>query len=182
MLTAVLDHIIAPGEALHHFISNRYNITSSAEEIMTTLSKTPQSVTPNTSTRRARALGVGAAVLSTTLLWLAALAVNIDLRVDPPGDGQPAMIVGLPVTIGSTLVLALIGWGTLAVLERFVRRAGTIWTGLAIAALMLSFVPILSVEATAGTKTVLSLMHLAVAAILIPTLRRGTPTTRNALT
>ncbi|WP_431926146.1 DUF6069 family protein [Nonomuraea jabiensis] len=137
---------------------------------MTTLTETG---TPRSITWPARALGVGTAVLSTTLLWLAALVVNIDLRVDLPADGQPAAMVGLPVTIGSTLVFSLLGWGALAVLERFARRARTIWTGLAVAALMLS-VPILGVEATAGTKAVLCSMHLAVAAVLIRTLRRGT--------
>lgn len=72
---------------------------------MTTLTETG---TPRSITWPARALGGGAAVLSSTLLWLA------------------------------------------------------------VAALMLSFVPILGVEATAGTKAVLCAMHPAVAAILIP--------------
>lgn len=92
------------------------------------------------------------------------------------------MIVGLPLVIGFTLVLALLGWGALAVLERYIRRARTIWTMIAIAVLMLSFVPILGVEATSGTKSVLSLMHLAVAAVLIPMLRRSAPKLHSAAT
>nr|WP_245651549.1 DUF6069 family protein [Streptosporangium amethystogenes] len=80
--------------------------------------------------------------------------------------------------IGFTLVLALLGWGALAVLEQYIRRARTIWTVIAIAVLMLSFVPILGVEATSGTKSMLSLMHLAVAAVLIPRLRRSAPKPR----
>ncbi|MEV6864597.1 DUF6069 family protein [Streptosporangium subroseum] len=149
---------------------------------MTAPSQTPQSVTTNTSARRVRALAVGGAVLATSLLWLAAQVLDIDLRVDQPGDGQPPVTVGLPLVIGVTLVLSLLGWGSLAVLERYIRRARTIWTVLAIAVLALSFVPILGVEATSSTKTVLALMHLAVAAVLIPMLRRSAPTAHGATT
>lgn len=139
---------------------------------MTTTSQLPQSGMTGTSARRVRTIAVGGAVLATGLVWLAAHVLDIDLRVDQR-NGQPPMIVGLPLVIGSTLALALLGWGALAVLERYIRRARTIWTVIAVAVLMLSFVPILGVEATSGTKSVLSLMHLAVAAVLIPMLRRS---------
>ncbi len=98
--------------------------------------------------------------------------LGIDLRVDPH-NGQPAGPVGLPNVIGFTLVFSLLGWGVLALLERYARRARTIWTVLALAVLAISFVPVAYVEATAGTKTILSLMHLALASVLIPLLRRG---------
>ncbi|MBC6468866.1 hypothetical protein HKK74_25730 [Actinomadura alba] len=114
-------------------------------------------------------------MLATSLLWLAAQILDIDLRVDQPGDGQPPMTVGLPLIIGFTLALSLLGWGALAVLERYIRRARIIWSLLAGSVLLISFVPILSVGAASGTKTMLSLIHLAVAAVLIPMLRRGVP-------
>ena len=142
---------------------------------MTTPSQTNRSVTTNTSAWRFRALAVGSAVLATSLLWLAAQVLGIDLRVDQPGDGQPPVTVSLPLIIGLTLVLSLLGWGALAVLERYTRRARTIWSVLAGSVLLISFVPIVSVGATSGTKTMLSLIHLAVAAVLIPMLRRGAP-------
>jgi hypothetical protein len=126
-------------------------------------------------TNALRPLAVGGAVLSTGLLWLAARLLDIGLRVDQPGDGRPPVTVGLPLVIGTTLVLSLFGWGALAILERCTRRARTIWSVGACSVLLISFVPIAGVEAASGTKILLSLMHLAVAAILIPALRRGAP-------
>jgi hypothetical protein len=135
---------------------------------MTTISGTPRRITT-------RALAVGGAVLGPVLLWVFAQVLNIDLFVDPR-NGQPAGPVPLSFIIGFALGAALLGWAALAVLERFTRRAATIWTALAVAVLLLSFVPLFGVGATAGTKTILALMHVAVAAVLIPVLlRRPSP-------
>ncbi|MDF2706506.1 MAG: hypothetical protein K0R62_2158 [Nonomuraea muscovyensis] len=121
--------------------------------------------------RRTRVLAVGGAVLAAVLLGLAAAVLGIELRVDMR-NGQPPMVIGLPLVAGFALAFALLGWGALAVLERFSERAATIWTWLAVIVLLASFVPILSAEATAGARTVLAAMHLAVAAVLVPLLRR----------
>lgn len=115
-------------------------------------------------------LAVAAATLSTSLLWLAAQALDIDLRVDQ-GNGQPPMVVSLPLVIGFTLALTLAGWGTLVLFERFVPRGRIVWTVLATAVLALSFLPVLASDATSGTKLMLSLMHLAAGALLIPATR-----------
>jgi hypothetical protein len=69
-----------------------------------------------------------------------------------------------------TALIALLGWGALALLERVTRHARTVWTGLAVAVLAVSFVPIAVEKATADTKIVLVLIHLVVAAVLIPML------------
>ncbi|MGI8335681.1 DUF6069 family protein [Actinomadura scrupuli] len=122
--------------------------------------------------RRRRAIAAGGAVAAAGLLWLVARALDVDLRV-AQGDGQESQVVGLPMVAGCTLVVALLGWGVLALLEHRTRRARTWWTGLAAAVLLLSFVPVVTVSATTGTKVALSLMHLAVAAVLIPSLRGG---------
>ncbi len=45
-------------------------------------------------------------------------------------------------------------------------------TALAVTALVASFAPILSVQAGAGVRDILALMHVAVAAVLVPGLRR----------
>lgn len=84
------------------------------------------------------------------------------------------MEVGLPAVIGFTLVSSLLGWGALVLLEKRIRRAGTIWTALAITVLLLSLGLVLAAEAPRATKTVLSLMHITGAAVLILMLRRGT--------
>ncbi|TMQ84004.1 hypothetical protein ETD83_41040 [Actinomadura soli] len=67
---------------------------------------------------------------------------------------------------------ALLGWGAMAVLERFTRHARAIWGVLAAAVLVLSFVPIGIEEATASTRTMLTIIHIAVAVALLPLLRR----------
>lgn len=53
------------------------------------------------------------------------------------------------------------------------RKAGLIWTVVASVVLLISFGPVLGIEASNGTKAVLVLMHIAVGAALIPVLRRG---------
>lgn len=124
--------------------------------------------------RRRRAVAAVAAAGAAGLLWLIARALDVDLEV-AQGPGKESQVVGLPMVAGSALVVALLGWGVLALLEHWTGRARTWWTVLAAAVLLLSFVPIVTVSATTGTKIILSLMHLAVAAVLVPSLRRGTP-------
>ncbi|MEU3458148.1 DUF6069 family protein [Micromonospora sp. NPDC006766] len=142
---------------------------------MKTASSTPTSTETTRSSIQLRAAAIAAAVLTTSLLWLAAWLLDVELTVDQR-NGQPPMDVGLPMVAGSTLAVCALGWGALAVLERFLSHARTIWTVLALAILALSLAaPIFSIEATAGTKTVLSLMHVAVAGVLVPMLGRNRP-------
>ena len=114
---------------------------------------------------------IGGAVLSTAALWIIARIFDIDLRVDPR-NGQPPNEIALPFAAAMALVVALLGWGTRALLGRFTRHAARVWTAVAGVVLVVSFLPILAVEATGGTKAVLALMHLAVAACLIPVFGR----------
>jgi hypothetical protein len=68
---------------------------------------------------------------------------------------------------------SLAGWGLLALLEKRTTRARTIWTGVAILVLVASLSLPLAAGTTTSTKVALSVMHLAVAAVLISALRRG---------
>ncbi|WP_431904934.1 DUF6069 family protein [Nonomuraea sp. bgisy101] len=115
--------------------------------------------------------GKAAAILSATLaacvLWFIAHALNVDLVVDMR-NGQPPTPVGLAQVAGFTLSLSLLAWGVLAALEKYARHGRTIWRVLALTTLAVSFLPILGVEASVGTKIALSLMHGAVAAVLVP--------------
>lgn len=138
---------------------------------MTSIHQLSRATTPSAQRRRVRAAAVGAAVLATSLLGLIARMLGVGLRVDQH-NGQGPQAIGLPLIAGFTLVISLLGWGALALLEHYTRRATTIWSVLAISVLLLSFAPILLAGATTSTKTTLSLIHLTVAAILIPTLRR----------
>ncbi len=66
-------------------------------------------------------------------------------------------------------------WGSLAGLERFVRRPVRIpWAGSAVVATLLSFGGPLGAADTAS-KLALSCLHVVVAAVLIPGLARSRP-------
>jgi hypothetical protein len=114
---------------------------------------------------------VGGAVAGTAALWIIARLLDVDLVVDPK-NGRPPGEIALPFAAAMALAAALLGWGTRALLGRFTRHAARIWTVVAGVVLVVSFLPILSVGATAGTKATLALMHLAVAACLVPVLGR----------
>jgi Family of unknown function (DUF6069) len=124
---------------------------------------------------RVRALGVGGAVTAAVAVWVVAvplLGLHLIIRF---GNSAPET-VGVDVVIGASLIGSLLGYGLLALLEARTTRARTIWTVLAIAALLVSLSLPLSAGVTAATKAALALMHLSVAAVLIPTLRRSSAT------
>jgi len=141
---------------------------------MSTIQQTAHSAAWTLDRRPVRAIAVGGAVLAVSLLWLGAHALGVTFRVDPH-HGHPPQVLSLPLIIGFTLFFCLLGWASLALLERFTRGAKAIWSALAILVLLLSFVPIISVSASAGTTTALSLIHCSIAAVLIPIMRRGNP-------
>jgi hypothetical protein len=138
----------------------------------TTLDKLGRPAANSSSVRRARAVtGVGAAG-ATTALWLAAHLLDIPLTVTI--QGQSPMKIGIGVVLATALTASLAGWGSLALLERLTVRARTIWTALAILALIASFAAPAFADASTSTstRTTLVLMHVTVAAVLIPGLRR----------
>jgi multidrug transporter EmrE-like cation transporter len=84
-------------------------------------------------------------------------------------DGEQTLDIGAPPVAVVALLASLSGWGLLAALERFgARRARAIWTGVAGAVLAVSFLPFVGDGMDGGTRVSLALMHLAVAAVLIP--------------
>nr|WP_237521620.1 DUF6069 family protein [Streptomyces sp. SID4921] len=112
------------------------------------------------------------AVLAPVVVWLAAdPLLGHRLRIT---DGEQTLDIGaLPAALVA-LLASLAGWGVLAALERFGgRRARAVWTGAAVVVLALSFVPLTGEGMDGGTRAALALMHLAVAAVLIPGLRTG---------
>ncbi|WP_067485084.1 DUF6069 family protein [Actinomadura hibisca] len=124
-----------------------------------------------TSARRGRrALAVAGATVASAVVWaVGEPLLGNDLVVSSPG--QDPQDLGAAAFIVMALAFSLLGWGLLAVLERVARRAATIWTVVASLFLLLSFVPLFTVEATGGSKAVLALAHVAVAAVLIPVFR-----------
>lgn len=121
--------------------------------------------------RRGRAAAALGAALATSTVWLVGHTLGVDYVLR---DSMGEATISLPVVIVFTLVFGLLGWASLALLERFTRHARTAWTALAAAVALLSLLPLLPEHATAGTKVTLSLVHLTVAAVLVPVLRRTT--------
>lgn len=131
-------------------------------------------VVPAQSTTRDRRVRRAAAVVTTVavnaVLWAVGAAAGVDYVLsDPTGTA----VIDLPVAVVATAIFALLGWGTLALLERVARRrAMAAWTALAVGIALLSVVPVFLEDATAGTRVALSVLHLAVAAVLVPPFRR----------
>ncbi|MDT3727104.1 DUF6069 family protein [Streptomyces sp. DSM 41972] len=113
------------------------------------------------------AAATAAAVLAPVAIW----AVTDPLRGHPLRitDGEETLDLGAAPVAVVALLASLAGWALLAVLERFgVRRARAVWTGVAVAVLAVSFLPLAGDGLDSGTCTALALMHLAAAAVLIP--------------
>lgn len=128
------------------------------------------------SRRLTRALAVVGGAVAALIVWaLAKYAFDVAMQVRPPGGTGPADVPASNVIFGA-LFGGLVGWALLAILERFVNRARTVWTWIAIAGLVLSFAsPLAAQDATGGTKLALAIMHVAVAAVVIPILARTSP-------
>ena len=122
--------------------------------------------------RRNRILGVAGATLAAAVIWaieVPLLGIHLQTQF---GNTAPQDVTIVLVVI-SALAGSLAGWGVLALLELRYARARTIWTWIALAVLLVSFSAPFSAGTTTTTKFALAVMHLAVAAVLIPTLRRA---------
>jgi hypothetical protein len=109
-----------------------------------------------------------AAMALNAVLWGISSLLGADfVLTDTTGTGA----VTLPVAVIFTAIFGLLGWGLLALLERFTRRATAIWTGVAVAVALLSIVPIFLEGASTATRVALTVLHLAVAAVLVPAFR-----------
>lgn len=124
---------------------------------------------------RARALGVAGAVLAALAVWTAAVPLlGVDLLVRP-GGGRP-QTVGPDSVVMASLIASLLGWALLALLEHRTARARTIWTAVALVVVLLSLGAPLTGGVTTAAAVTLTLMHLAVAAVLITVLPLSSPT------
>ncbi len=119
-----------------------------------------------------RAFAVGAVVLLALVVWAAAVPLlGVQLLVRTPGTSS-TQAIGAGFVLAVSLLASLLGWGLLAALERLTQRAATIWTVAAGVVLLLSLAGPLTAAVTTGGKLTLVLLHLGVAAVLIPLLRR----------
>ncbi len=119
-----------------------------------------------------RALGVVGAVAAAVAVWAIAvplLGVELLVRF---GTGAPES-VGIAYVLGASVIGSLAGWALLVLLERRTSRARTIWTAIAVVAVLLSLSLPLYAGVSTSTKITLAVMHAGVAAVLIPVMRRG---------
>jgi hypothetical protein len=122
--------------------------------------------------RRRRALGIVATLAVTLAVWLLGHLAGADYWI---ADSQGTVRIDALVTTQVTVVLGLAGWGVLALLERLTRYGARAWTVVAVVVVIASMIPIVLVEATTATRVALAAVHLAVGAVLVPTLVRARP-------
>jgi hypothetical protein len=138
---------------------------------MFTLTTTRTESTAVGTRRNQRLLIVAAATVAPALVTAVARVLGVELTVTMPS--QAPMTIGLPMVLIAALLSSTSGWATLALLERITRRARAIWVPLAVVVLILSLGPVLQVDTSAATRATLAVMHVAVAAVLVPGLIRA---------
>ncbi|MGH8915074.1 MAG: DUF6069 family protein [Acidimicrobiia bacterium] len=124
--------------------------------------------------RGGRLRAVVAAVLAAGAGWTVVEVLGgVDLRA-PAFDGSGAgQDVGLVAVVLTSLVASLSAWGLLAVLERYLVRARRIWTVLVLTGFVISLGgPMSGTGIDATDRALLAVLHLIVAAVLIPLLYR----------
>lgn len=110
------------------------------------------------------------AVVVAGLLWGLWRLLGVDLEV---GAGDRVRSVGLISVLVATAVVSLTGLALLGFLGRRTPQALRIWTGLAVAVLLLSALGPLGATTTTGLLALLSL-HLAVGLVVIVAAHRAT--------
>jgi Family of unknown function (DUF6069) len=121
---------------------------------------------------RARALCVLAGVLTAAVAWaveVPLLGIHLNISFGA-GHMQTTIVAGQ--VIGASLIASLLGWLLLALLERHTPRAPALWTGIALVVLAVSVAPPLAAATTTSAAVGLVVMHLAVAATVIPAMAR----------
>ncbi len=124
--------------------------------------------------RRQRLTAVAAAAGAAMMTWiLIEPLAGFDLRA-PVFDGSAKSIdIGPGLVIINSAVPTLVGWGLLAMLERWTSRPRSIWTTVAMAGLMISLAgPMLGEGVSLTNRWFLELLHMVVAAVYIPLMRR----------
>jgi hypothetical protein len=141
---------------------------------MTTSTTGPVPAVARPGPRRRRLLRgaavLGAAAAAATVWLVAVRGAGVDLRVV---IGDRTESIGLGPVLGVSLVVGLLGWALLAALESRSRRATSMWTAVAVAVVVLSLVGPISGAVTPAAAMVLVALHLTVAAVLIPLMRRS---------
>ena len=137
---------------------------------MTATTATATTAPPTVIGRRGvRAASVAAAGLANGAIFVVCRAGGVEFTTTDATGEHPFPATGIVLV---SVVFGLLGWATLAGLERWTRRPALIWSVLATVVVLLSMVPIALIDASAGTKAALAVIHVVVALALLPMLRR----------
>jgi len=123
--------------------------------------------------RRVRRLvAAGSAVVAAVAAWALIEPIGgVDLRAPAQGSSE-GFDIGLLAVALTSAAASLVAWGSLAAAERWTRRPKGIWTGVALAAFLLSLSgPALGTGIATESRWLLALLHLVVTVTLIPQLR-----------
>ncbi|MGH3715001.1 MAG: DUF6069 family protein [Micromonosporaceae bacterium] len=123
--------------------------------------------------RKFRALTVATGVVAALALWaIVEYAVGIDLKA-PQMQGAPQQDINAVAVLMSSLFAGLVAWGLLALLERFVNPARTVWLVLAVLGGLFSLgAPFSGTAITTGNRIALLCEHILVGIIVIGGLYR----------
>lgn len=119
--------------------------------------------------RRVRPLAAAGGVLAAAAVWIIEvplLGVSLSIRF---GSGH-LQTIGIGQIIGVSLAASLLGWLLLTVLEKRTAHARAAWTVIAVVALVASLALPLTAATTTAATVGLIVMHIAVAAAVIPAL------------
>lgn len=109
-----------------------------------------------------------AGVAAALMVWV--LAVGVETPRTPAVGGAPSPLTA-PEVLVAALVAGLVGWAALAVLERLTVRAVSVWRTLATTVFLLSLGgPLTGDDVSIASRVALVVMHVAVAAVVIPLL------------
>lgn len=129
------------------------------------------------SAARTATLALAGAALATIAVWgIAQTVAGLNVRL---GSGS-VRHVGVASVLLVSVLAALAAIATRQVAERTLARPRRVWTRAALIAVVVSLAGPLSAGTTVATKLSLAAMHLAVAAVLIATLRPGLSRRREA--
>lgn len=120
---------------------------------------------------RTRLIALLAAAAAVAVIAVIGSALGAEMKATNPG--QPTIEITPVVAAIAALIAGGLGWLARKVLDRFApRKAARVWLIGASVVFLLQLFPPLLTEATTGTKITLLLMHVAVAAILVPVLAK----------
>jgi len=124
---------------------------------------------------RIRVLAVAGAVAAALVAFTIAKALVGDLRQPGFGNGAPQPLSAGAVVIAA-LLASLLGWALLALLQRRTTNPRRAWMIVAPLALLGSLAgPLSGHGISAANRLALVLLHIAVAAVLIPLYHRSLP-------